>query len=154
MALDVGLEPGPLRPGEILDRFMSDRTGDGAVVAFTGLARGQGRDGEPVLALRLDWYPGMTERSMEAIARAAGERFEVSDILVRHRCGEISPGEPIVLVAAASPHRREAFLAADYLMDRLKTEAVFWKREEGEQGSRWIEPTAVDTDDAARWMEG
>lgn len=151
MALDVGLEPGPLRPGEILDRFMSDRTGDGAVVAFTGLARGQGRDGEPVLALRLDWYPGMTERSMEAIARAAGERFEVSDILVRHRCGEISPGEPIVLVAAASPHRREAFLAADYLMDRLKTEAAFWKSEKQPGGATWIEPSDKDRADLARW---
>lgn len=130
---------------------MSDRPADGAVVAFTGLARGQGRDGEPVVALQLDWYPGMTERSMEDIARAAEDRFEVSDILVRHRCGEIRPGEPIVLVAAASPHRREAFLAADYLMDRLKTEAAFWKREQQPSGTTWIEPSDKDRADLARW---
>ncbi len=151
MPVDVGLESGPLRPGALLDRFMGDRPGDGAVVSFTGLARGQGRNGEPVLSLQLDIYPGMTERSMQAIAEAAEARFEVSDILVRHRCGEISPGEPIVLVAAASPHRREAFLAADYVMDRLKTEAAFWKREQQPDGATWIEPSDKDRVDLTRW---
>ena len=121
------------------------------MVSFIGLARGQGRGGEAVSRLQLDWYPGMTERSMIDIARAAHARFEVSDVLVRHRCGELSPEEPIVLVAVASPHRREAFLAADYLMDRLKTEAAFWKREHKAGGATWVEPSAADRADLARW---
>lgn len=151
MPLDVELSTGPFSPGDLLEAFVRGRPSDGAVVSFIGLARGQGRDGDAVTRLRLDWYPAMTERSMFDIARAAQERFDVSDILVRHRCGELSPEEPIVLVAAASPHRREAFLAADYLMDRLKTEAAFWKREYKAGGATWIEPSAADRADLARW---
>ena len=71
--------------------------------------------------------------------------------MVVHRCGSVPAGEPIVFVAAAAPHRRVAFLAADYLMDRLKTEAVFWKREDGEHPGRWIEPTDQDHRDRDRW---
>lgn len=151
MALDVELATAPFRPGDLLDAFIRKRPADGAVVSFIGLARGRGRDGDTVSRLHLDCYPGMTERSMLAIARAAWERFEVSDILVRHRCGELSPEEPIVLVAAASSHRRQAFLAADYLMDRLKTDAAFWKREHKAEGATWIEPSAADRADLARW---
>ena len=95
----------------------------------------------------------MTERSIEEIAQAGASRFEVSDVLVIHRCGEIGPGEAIVFVAAASRHRAEAFAAADYLMDRLKTEAAFWKREDGAGRSRWIEPTEGDRERRARWSE-
>ena len=80
-------------------------------------------------------------------------RFDVSDLLVVHRCGDVAAGEAIVFVAASSPHRRAAFLAADYLMDRLKTDAAFWKREDGVDGSRWIEPTGQDQADRKRWSE-
>ncbi|MBN9481495.1 MAG: molybdenum cofactor biosynthesis protein MoaE [Bordetella sp.] len=151
MPLDVELATRPFRPGDLMESFIRGRPLDGAVVSFIGLARGQGRDGDAVRRLQLDWYPGMTERSMLAIADAAQERFEVSDILVRHRCGELSPEEPIVLVAVASPHRRQAFLAADYVMDRLKTEAAFWKREHKAGGATWVEPSASDRADLARW---
>ena len=151
MPVDVELATAPFSPADLLEVFIRDRPADGAVVSFIGLARGQGRDGAAVSSLQLDWYPGMTERSMIDIARAAQARFEVSDVLVRHRCGEVSPEEPIVLVAVASPHRREAFLAADYLMDRLKTEAAFWKREHKAGGATWDEPSAADRADLARW---
>lgn len=151
MAVDVELATAPFNPGALLETFMRDRSSDGAVVSFVGLARERGSDGETVVSLRLDCYPRMTEKSMQDIARAAEERFCASDILVRHRCGQLSPGEPIVLVAVASPHRRAAFLAADYLMDRLKTEAAFWKQEEKAGGANWIEPSAADRADLARW---
>ena len=121
------------------------------MVSFVGLARPTSSAGEPVTALFLDHYPGMTERSLQAIANEGRTRFDVPHVRVVHRCGEVAPGEPIVFAAAASPHRRAAFLAADYLMDRLKTDAMFWKKELGPDGGRWIEPTDHDRADAARW---
>lgn len=153
MALDVRLVAGPLSAPAELEAFLAGRTDDGAVVSFTGLARGVARDGSAVDALRLDWYPGLTEGSMHDIAVAAAARFAVSDLVVVHRCGEIVPGETIVFVAAAAAHRRAAFEAADYLMDRLKTEAAFWKRETGPAGGRWIEPVDEDRAAVARWKD-
>lgn len=123
----------------------------GAVVVFTGLARGRSKQGEPIDQLFLQHHPRLTERSLCEIANSGAERFGVSAVDVAHRCGALVPGEPIVWVAAASPHRRAAFDAADYLMDRLKTDALFWKREDGAQGSSWIEPTADDYGARARW---
>ena len=153
MTLDVRLATETLSAPSELERFLSGRTGDGAVVTFTGLARGIGKDGSVIESLTLDWYPGMTERSMLDIAEAAAARFPVSDLVVVHRCGDIVPGETIVFVAAAAPHRRVAFEAADYLMDRLKTEAAFWKRETGPAGTRWIEPVDEDRVALARWKD-
>lgn len=143
----------PLAADALLAEFLQERPGDGAVVSFVGLARSTAKDGAPVTALRLDWHPVMTERSLRTIAEDGIARFGVSDVLVAHRCGEIAPGEVVVFVAAAAPHRRDAFLAADYLMDRLKTEAAFWKRESGPDGSRWIEPNDNDRADLARWSD-
>ena len=142
-----------LDAGAELADFLAGRDADGAVVSFTGLARARGADGNTVERLRLDWHPVMTERSLAELAEAAASRFQVGDVLVIHRGGEIAPGETIVFVAAASPHRRQAFLAADYLMDRLKTEAMFWKHEDGRDGGRWIEPTEQDRADRARWSD-
>lgn len=149
----VRLLTAPFAPQDLLAEFLSQRAGDGAVVSFVGLARDSSKDGTAVSALHLDWHPTMTERSLRAIAEDGMARFGVSDLLVAHRCGEIAPGEAVVFVAAASPHRRDAFLAADYLMDRLKTEAAFWKRETGPDGGRWIEPTDSDRADLARWSD-
>jgi molybdopterin synthase catalytic subunit len=106
-----------------------------------------------VTGLFLDSYPGITEASLEAIAQDALDRFAVSAVCLVHRCGRIAPGEPIVFAAAAALHRRAAFEAADYLMDRLKSYAAFWKREDGVGGSNWIEPTAGDRADRARWSD-
>ena len=141
------------RPDEELAGFIAGLDGDGAVVSFTGLARPTDTEGSRVTGLFLDSYPAMTQASLEAIARDALDRFQVSAVRLVHRCGQIAPGEPIVFAAAAAPHRRAAFEAADYLMDRLKTDAVFWKREEGAGGPKWIEPTAGDRADRARWSE-
>lgn len=153
MALDVRLIRTPLSAPAELEAFLAGRAAEGAVVTFTGLARGLGKDGSIVQALTLDWYPGMTERSMQDIAEAAAERFAVTDLVVVHRGGDIIPGETIVFVAAAAAHRRAAFEAADYMMDRLKTEAAFWKREAGPSGARWIEPVEEDRAALARWKD-
>ena len=153
MSVTCRLLAEPFDASDELRGFTAGRTADGAVVSFTGLARGKDHSGETVEALILDHYPGMTERSIEEIALAGAKRFDVSDILVVHRHGEIAPGEAIVFVAAASPHRGEAFACADYLMDRLKTEAAFWKREAGIGASRWIEPTQADRERRARWSD-
>lgn len=134
-----------------LAQFIEHSDGQGAVVSFVGLARPAAKTGEKVQNLFLDHYPGMTERSLQEIAENGMAKFDVASVSVVHRCGGIVPGETIVFVAAASLHRRDAFLAADYLMDRLKTDAVFWKREESTEGGRWIEPTDRDHADAARW---
>lgn len=153
MAIATRLEMGPIRAEAELERFMAELKGAGAVVSFAGIARPTSASGEAVGGLFLDHYPGMTERSLETIAADAAERFEADEVLVVHRCGAVSPGEVIVFVAAASAHRRAAFLAADYMMDRLKSEAAFWKREEGVDGPRWIEPTDADRADLARWRK-
>jgi len=153
MAVTANLELDLIDAGEELARFISGREGDGAVVSFTGLARANTVGGQAIERLRLDWHPEMTPRSLIDLAVATSSRFDVSDVRVVHRAGSISPGEVIVFVAAASPHRRQAFLAADYLMDRLKTEAMFWKHESGPSGGRWIEPTEQDRADRARWSD-
>jgi molybdopterin synthase catalytic subunit len=133
--------------------FQSGLEIEGAIVTFFGIARPQTAAGEEVSALFLDHHPRLTEASLDAIAQDAGERFNVSSIHIVHRCGRIVPGEPIVFVAAAALHRRAAFEAAEYAMDRLKTDAVFWKREDTVDGSRWIEPTIADHADRARWSK-
>jgi molybdopterin synthase catalytic subunit len=134
-------------------QFLSGLADDGAVVTFLGTARPTGSGGEDVTGLFLDHHPRMTEASLREIAEDAGGRFGVSAISIVHRCGEIAAGEAIVFVAAAAIHRRAAFEAAEYAMDRLKTDAVFWKREDAVDGSRWIEPTLADEADRARWSK-
>jgi molybdopterin synthase catalytic subunit len=124
---------------------------DGAVVSFVGVARGSTKAGEPLDRLVLEHHPRLTAKLIDDIASAALDRFHVKQVHVVHRYGNILPGEPIVFAGVSSSHRRAAFEAADYLMDRLKTEAVFWKREEGEFGSTWIEPTEDDYADRDRW---
>ena len=144
------LTTGPFDPCGELRLFIEERAGDGAVASFIGLTR-DGRDGEAVEALVLEHYSGVTERSLQEIAEDGVRRFRLSAALVVHRAGRILPGEAIVLVAAAAPHRRAAFDGVDYLMDRLKTDAAFWKREEGPHATRWIEPIEADRDARHRW---
>jgi molybdopterin synthase catalytic subunit len=153
MTVDSRLSQDPIAADAELAAFIARVSGAGAVVSFCGIARPADRAGAEVTTLHLDHYPGMTERSLQDIAEDGAARFDASDILVVHRCGAIAAGEVIVFVAAASAHRRAAFLAADYLMDRLKSDAVFWKKEQGVDGARWIEPTDADRADLARWSE-
>jgi molybdopterin synthase catalytic subunit len=149
----VRLEPGALAPAEELARFIAGLAGDGAVVSFVGLARPADAAGETVSGLFLDAYPGMTEKSLDAIAADAIAKFAISAVHIVHRSGEIAAGAPIVFAAAAALHRRAAFEAADYLMDRLKTDAAFWKREQRLDGPAWIEPSEADRADRARWSK-
>lgn len=149
----VRLEADPIDPGALLSAFCEGREDVGAVVSFTGLTR-WATDGAAVSRLSLDAYPGYTETVMAALEAEARQRFAVVDVLVVHRWGVLEVGQPIVFVAVAAEHRRDAFLAADFLMDQLKTRAPFWKKEDGPDGARWIEARAQDHADAARWTAG
>lgn len=133
--------------------FQSTLVDEGAIVTFVGVARPRSAAGGEVTGLFLEHHPRLTEASLNEIAEGAGRRFDISAISVVHRCGNMSPGEAIVFVATAALHRRAAFEAAEYAMDRLKTEAVLWKREDAVDGSRWIEPTITDQVDRARWSK-
>ena len=147
----VELVSSPFDPAALLAAFTAEAQGAGGIVSFTGHARATNRAGAPVHQLRLDIYRGMTLASMEAIASDAHARFAISHAHVVHRYGAIEAGDAIVFVATAAAHRRPAFEAADYMMDRLKTEAIFWKQEIGPAGACWIEPNQTDHRDAARW---
>lgn len=151
MSVIALLEPDALDPQFELAELTEAARGDGAIVTFVGLARPESKDGHAVDAVVLDHHPRLTRQSLEDIAVACAERFDVSHVRVMHRCGTVPAGEPIVFAGAASLHRRAAFEAADYLMDRLKTEAVFWKREVGDAGAKWVEPTESDYADRDRW---
>jgi len=148
MRIDVRLVHESFRPEDELASF--DAGGAGAVVSFTGLCRATTKAGAQVASLFLDHHPRLTEPSLRDIAASAA-RFGVEAVCVVHRCGAVGPGEAIVFVAAAAQHRRAAYEAVDCLMDRLKTDALFWKREDGVDGSAWIEPTEGDRADRARW---
>ncbi|ULB10983.1 molybdenum cofactor biosynthesis protein MoaE [Cereibacter azotoformans] len=128
--------------------FSAAAGGAGAVVTFTGLVRDlSGR----LQAMEIEHYPGMTERAIAAIASEAVERWRLVDALVIHRYGRLGPGEPIMMVATAAAHRAEAFAAAEFLMDYLKSRAPFWKKEVTADGADWV--AAKDADEAAlrRW---
>lgn len=115
----------------------------GALVSFTGFCRGTHGD-QIVHWLELQHYAGVTERWIERLAAAAMSRHAIVDLLVLHRIGRILPGEAIVLVAALGQHRADAFAAVEQMMDYLKTDAIFWKREMRDDGAHWIEPTDED----------
>ena len=151
MSVVARLQEQELRPEQELAALIERATGDGAIVSFAGIARPGSKAGKAVCRLVLEHHPTLTLQSLEEIAVEAAARFDVTHVRVVHRCGDSAAGEPIVFAGAAAPHRRGAFEAADYLMDRLKTEAVFWKREIGEAGSEWIEPTEADYSARERW---
>ena len=123
----------------------------GAVVSFVGQVRDL-NDGDNVASMTLEHYPGMTEKSLESIVEQAKNRWAIEDALVVHRVGELKPLDQIVLVLVASAHRKDAFAACEFMMDYLKTEAPFWKKEQTPSGERWLE--AKDSDDQAksRWQ--
>jgi molybdopterin synthase catalytic subunit len=146
----IRVQAEPFDPGAELAAFIARTPGAGAVASFVGLVRAES-DGRAVSGLELDHYAGLTGTAISGIADDARARFHLSDLVVIHRYGALMPSQPIVFVAAAAPHRRAAFEAVDYVMDRLKTEAPFWKREHGPDGARWIEARVTDVEDKARW---
>ncbi len=124
----------------------------GGIAAFVGVVRDV-NDGDPVAGMTLEHYPGMTERSIEAIMAEARARWQVLDALVIHRIGALAPTDQIVLVVVAAPHRGGAFAACEFLMDYLKTRAPFWKKERTPAGSRWVEARTSDDEAALRWEQ-
>jgi molybdopterin synthase catalytic subunit len=124
------------------------QSGIGAVASFTGIVRGN--DG--LIALTLEHYPAMTEASLRALVDEADARWSLGGVTLYHRVGRMVPGDPIVLVACSSPHRRDALEACAFLIDRLKTDAPFWKQESFADGrEHWVEARASDEAAAARW---
>jgi len=134
-----------------VEALIAGRSDIGAVVTFVGHVRGRD-EGEEITAMTLEHYPGMTEAQLQDIERQARARWPLDACLIVHRVGRMLPGEPIVLVATASAHRRAAFEAAEFLVDWLKTRAPFWKREETPSGDRWVEARHEDEAAARRWQ--
>jgi molybdopterin synthase catalytic subunit len=124
--------------------------GVGAVASFVGTVR-TSNDGSAVSALELEHYPGMTEKSIEAMVDEARRRFDIRAARVIHRVGRLRPGDQIVLVVVTSAHRAEAFQACEFLMDYLKTQAPFWKKETTPEGERWVDARVADDAALARW---
>jgi molybdopterin synthase catalytic subunit len=140
---DIGREIAALAKG---------RTDIGAVVSFSGICRGS-EGGDDIAALTLEHYPGMAEAEIARHAETAMSRWPLTGLSVIHRVGRIVPGENIVLVLTASAHRQAAFEAAEFLMDYLKANAPFWKREESAAGASWVETHHRDDAAAARWTK-
>ena len=138
---DLGVEVGALRAGD---------TSVGAVAAFIGTVRDR-NDGQGVSSMELEHYPGMTERAIEAMIDAAVLRFDIRGARVIHRVGLLQPQEQIMMVAVTSAHRGAAFQACEFLMDYLKTEAPFWKKEQTPDGARWVDARSSDDAAIARW---
>ena len=131
-------------------RLRAGDGGVGAVCTFVGTVRDR-NDGRNVSAMELEHYPGMTERSIEAMIDAAHRRFDIRAARVIHRIGPLMPQDQIVLVAVSSAHRGLAFQACEFLMDYLKTEAAFWKKESTPEGARWVDARVSDDAAMARW---
>ncbi len=146
----VRVEAAPFDVAREAARLTQGRTDIGALVTFTGLCRDEGG---ALAALEIEHYPGMAEQEIGRVAGEALARWPLQGLLVVHRFGRIAPGEPIVLVAAASRHRHEAFAAASFLMDFLKTEAPFWKKQRlsGGADAGWVAARDEDEAAAAKW---
>lgn len=142
----------PIDPAGLLADFIAEAAGAGAIASFTGLVR-DAHDGERVEALWLDHHERITLQAIDDIGTAARARFALTALAIVHRVGEVGVGQPIIFAAAAAPHRRAAFDAVDYMMDRLKTDAPLWKRETRSDGTHWIEARPGDHRDRARWED-
>ena len=139
---------------EVSDQIAQLRAGDGgvgAVVAFLGTVRDRQGDRHGISSLELEHYPGMTEASIEAMIDQAFQRFDIRSARVLHRVGLLQPLDQIVLVLVASAHRGEAFQACEFLMDYLKTQAPFWKKETTPEGARWVDARVSDDQALQRW---
>ena len=152
MTVTIRLQREPFDVATEVGKMTRGRADVGAVVTFTGYCRAE-EDGEPIAALTLEHYPGMAEAEIARHAETAMSRWPLNGLTVIHRVGRIAPGENIVLVLTASQHRQAAFAAAEFLMDYLKANAPFWKREEGAGGTGWVDAHSRDDAAAARWTK-
>lgn len=146
----VKVQAADFDPAAEQQALIGGRQDIGAVVTFTGLVRDMAED-KPIERMTLEHYPGMTEKQLERILAEAQRRWPLDAGLILHRYGPLGPGERIVLVIAASAHRQAAFEACAFLVDWLKTQAPFWKLEEGEAGRNWVEAKSSDDEAARRW---
>jgi molybdopterin synthase catalytic subunit len=151
-AVNIRIQEADFDTAKEIAALTEGRTDIGAVVSFSGICRGDDK-GNAIASLTLEHYPGMAEAEIGRHAEAAMSRWPLSGLTVIHRTGRVVPGENIVLVVTASQHRDAAFQAAEFLMDYLKTNAPFWKREEGADGSSWVEARDHDDAAAARWTK-
>lgn len=142
----VSIDPAPIELA--LELAALEARGAGGVASFTGVVRGDGG----VTALELEHYPGMTEDALCTLAEAAMARWSLFGVTILHRVGRMGAGERIVFIGTAAAHRREALDACAYLIDRLKTDAPFWKREWRGDSATWVEPRSSDAEAAERWQ--
>ena len=145
----VTVQSAPFDMGAEANAFAADAEGAGAIVTFTGLVRDSAKNDLEVM--EIEHYPGMTERALTEIAQQAMARWSLSDCLVIHRYGRLHATDPIMMVATASRHRADAFAAAEYLMDYLKSRAPFWKKEITKSGTDWVAATNADEEALKRW---
>ena len=138
--------------GAEITRLRLSRADTGAVAAFIGQVRDL-NEGANVSAMTLEHYPGMTEKALENIVDQAKQRWNIFDALVVHRVGRLNPTDQIVLVVVSGAHRGEAFAACEFIMDYLKTEAPFWKKEQTPTGERWVEAKSSDDTARERWLK-
>jgi molybdopterin synthase catalytic subunit len=148
--LSVAVQQEDFDLGREYQSLLAQDRGIGAVVAFVGTVRDLNL-ADDVVALELEHYPGMTEKSLSKILEAAAQRWSLQGARITHRIGKMYPGDQIVLVLTASAHRGDAYEANNFIMDYLKTEAPFWKKEWTPEGPRWIEARDSDDKAAARW---
>ena len=148
--LAVTVQEADFDPGALQRELLASDCAVGAVATFTGYVRAQ-NEHDHVHSMELEHYPGMTEKSITEILAQAADRWSLEAAAVVHRVGVLRPGEQIVWVGVASPHRGAAFSACEFIMDYLKTRAPFWKRERGPDGARWVEARTGDDERAARW---
>ena len=149
----ISVQEADFNVGAEIEALSAGRTDVGAVASFVGLVRADTLAGESdhVSAMTLEHYPGMTEKSLEAIVAEADGRWRLLGTRVIHRFGRLVPGERIVFVGVASSHRGDAFAACEFIMDYLKTRAPFWKKEDTPAGGRWVDAREADDSAAARW---
>ena len=146
--MTVSIQSSPFDMGAEVRRFANSVSGAGAIVTFSGLVRD---DGGKLTAMEIEHYPAMTERAVEAIRMEAMERWALLGAVIVHRYGRLEPGEQIMMVATAARHRADAFAAAEFLMDYLKSRAPCWKKETGPDGERWVAARDEDEEALARW---
>ncbi|HEX4299026.1 MAG TPA: molybdenum cofactor biosynthesis protein MoaE [Devosia sp.] len=145
----IRLQAEPFDPGAESNAFLAAAQGAGAAVTFTGLVRSDPRD--PITGLTLECYPELARHQLDDILATAIARFGLLRATIIHRYGTLRPAEPIVQVMTLAPHRRAAFEGAEFLMDYLKTDAPFWKKEATAAGERWVEHRDTDATARARW---
>lgn len=146
--MTVRVQSQPFDMGDEVNAFTASVPGAGAIVTFSGLVRDEGGT---LTAMEIEHYPGMTQKALEAIRDEAAERWSLTDVLIIHRYGPMKPGDQIMMVATASRHRADAFAAAEFLMDYLKSRAPFWKKEFGPDGEVWVAAKDEDENALKRW---